>query len=70
MALASLPTHRVESRLLYSMGFELGNVHLATSEASSTILKELENRPEHWLFDATKVMVKHVTNDWKDWRKH
>ena len=68
--LSSLPSHRDESRLLYSMGFEVGNVHQATPDACGEVLEELAKLPENWLLDAAKTMVKLVTNDWKDWRKH
>lgn len=68
--LSSLPTHRDESRLLYSMGFELGNVHLANPDVCGEVLAELDKLPENWLPDASKAMVKLVMSDWKDWRKH
>ncbi len=70
VVLSSLPTHRDESRLLLSMGFELGNVHQANPEACIKVLEELSKLPENWLLDAAKSMVKLVSSDWKEWRKH
>src|SRR5664280_164174 len=68
--LASLPTNREESLLLHSMGFELGNVHLSSPETREAILQDLDQRPENWLLEATKLMCKQVTSDLKEWRKN
>jgi hypothetical protein len=51
------------------MGFELGNVHLSSPETREAILQDLDQRPENWLLEATKLMCKQVTSDLKDWRK-
>ncbi len=67
--LASLPAHQLESQLLEAMGFELGNVHLATPGMKTSVVDDIEARPANWLQDAAKVMCKRVIADWKDWRK-
>ena len=68
--LASLTAHQLGSQLLESMGFELGNVHLASPEMKTAILGDLENRPTNWLHDAAREMSRRVVADWKSWRKN
>jgi len=67
--LSDLPVGPDESRLLYSMGYETGNVHLATHEVRKDVLRDLEARPAGWLHAEAKRMVKLVVADWKAWRK-
>jgi len=67
--LADLPAHRDESRLLYCMGFETGNIHLASPEMREQIQQDLAARPEDWLLEAAKLMRKDLANDWKLWRR-
>jgi hypothetical protein len=47
-----MPKERDESRLLYSMGFEIANVHLGSAKAVKAISKDLRKRPENWLHQA------------------
>jgi hypothetical protein len=66
--LTSIPEEREESKLLRAMGFETGNVHWGTPRAVKSILRDLSQRPPHWLHVAASKMVEAVTQDWKEWR--
>jgi hypothetical protein len=66
--LASLPAQRDEGRLLRSMGWEAGNIHLGTRGAAKAILADLERRKPAWLREAATKMGRLVRDDWKEWR--
>jgi hypothetical protein len=66
--LASLPHERDELRLLYAMGFETANVHLARAQRKA-VLQDLKKRPQNWLHEAAHRMVDAVTEDWEEWRR-
>jgi len=65
--LDSLPHERDERRLLYAMGFETANVHLARAKRKA-VLQDLKRRPKNWLHEAAHRMVDAVTEDWEEWR--
>jgi uncharacterized protein (DUF2252 family) len=67
--LAAMPRTRHEVRLLYAMGFETANVHLASPKAIPDVRHDLRNRPAGWLHSAAKHMAKELEKDWGDWRK-
>jgi Uncharacterized protein conserved in bacteria (DUF2252) len=66
--LAELPVGSDQSRLLYAMGYETGNMHLATQDARKDVLRDLRARPARWLHVASKQMAKRVLIDWKAWK--
>ena len=66
--LASLPAQRDETRLLRTMGWEAGNIHLGTRGAGKTILADMKRRKQAWLREAATKMGRLVRNDWKEWR--
>jgi hypothetical protein len=66
--LASMPKERDESRLLYSMGFEIANVHLGSAKAAKAIARDLPKRPSNWLHQAAAKMVSRTVKDWHEWR--
>jgi len=66
--LASLPAQRDEGRLLRSMGWEAGNIHLGTRGAGKAILADLERRKSAWLREAATRMGRLVRDDWTAWR--
>jgi hypothetical protein len=66
--LTSMPRERDEIKLLHAMGFETANVHLGTPRMAKAILRDLNQRPAHWLHSAAGNMVKATTQDWRDWR--
>lgn len=66
--LNSLPKKRDEFRLLYSMGWETANIHLASQSAIPVVRKDLAKRSRKWLLLAAKSMAAEVERDWKKWR--
>jgi hypothetical protein len=68
--LTDLPAKRNEERLLGAMGWETGNVHLASPKAIPAILADLKKRKKDWLFDAAREMAIQVRKDWKSWRSN
>ena len=66
--LDSLPVQRDEGRLLRSMGWEAGNIHLGTRGAGKAILADLKRRKSAWLREAATMMGRLVRDDWKEWR--
>jgi hypothetical protein len=51
-----------------AMGYETGNVHLATPEQRGAILKDIKSRRGAWLEKAAEKMVADVQEDWKAWQ--
>jgi hypothetical protein len=66
--LASLPKQRDEGRLLRSMGWEAGNIHLGTRGGGKAIQADLKRRKSAWLREAATMMGRLVRGDWKEWR--
>jgi len=66
--LEELPQRRDEARLLKSMGWEAGNIHLGTRAAGRAIVIDLTRRKQGWLRDAATRMGRRLRSDWKDWR--
>jgi hypothetical protein len=66
--LDSLPVQRDEGRLLRSMGWEAGNIHLGTRGAGKAILADLKRRKSAWLREAATMMGRLVRDDWKEWK--
>jgi hypothetical protein len=65
--LADLPDERDDEVLLYAMAQEVANVHLASPEARSRILRDLQRRPRGWLRAAAKQMANVTKRDWKEY---
>ena len=65
----TLPKHRDEQLLLYSMGAEAANVHLGSRRQVARIQEDLRARKSNWLRTAAKEMAQMVEKDWKDYRK-
>lgn len=66
--LAVLPANREDCRLLSSMGYEVGNIHLGSPKAIKSVQKHLKRQKPGWLQEAANRMLKAVKNDWHDWR--
>ena len=66
--LAVLNTNREECRLLFSMGWETGNIHLSNPQATKSIRKHLEKLRPNWLYRAALGMAEAVRKDWQEWR--
>jgi hypothetical protein len=56
--------------ILEAMGFDLGNIHLGTPEATADILADLNSRPKNWLLDTGERMVHITDKHWKVWREY
>lgn len=67
--IGALPKQRDEERLLYAMGWELGNMHLGTPAAVRSIRLDLDRRPSNWLRDAAKAMLRGLDADYHEWTK-
>ncbi len=67
--LSSMPKVRDEVKLLYAMGFETANIHLATKGAAKRIQAALKKLPVNWLHDAAEIMMSVTVKDWKAWKK-
>lgn len=70
LELGDLPRNRDEKLLLYMMGVETANIHLATEGAAPAILAYLKTKPKDWLVDAAKKMAKVTRQDQRDWGLH
>ena len=65
--MADLPRRRDEKNLLRAMGWETGNVHLASR--THGIVDDLRKRPTKWLQRAAERMSAATWEDWRDWRR-
>ena len=65
----TIPSEQDELRLLYSMGWELGNIHLGSKDAVQKVRAHLKRQKSDWLDSASKSVAKLVIADWKDWKK-
>jgi hypothetical protein len=70
LRLIDLPVKRNEERLLGAMGWETGNVHLASPKAIPAIMADLKKRKSGWLLDSAHEMAVAVRKDWKSWRSN
>jgi hypothetical protein len=66
--LGSLPDRRDESALLDAMGRETANIHLGTPAMIPAVVADLEQRSADWLLQASRLMLRGVTKDWKAYR--
>lgn len=67
--LSMLPANREDCRLLSSMGYETGNIHLGTPQAIKLVQKHLKQQKTGWLMKAASDMAKAVKKDWLVWRE-
>jgi hypothetical protein len=67
--LSVLPRNRDECRLLYSMGWEMANVHLANRQGMKAVRKHLRMQKPNWVYDAARDMVTAVKQDWQAWKR-
>lgn len=64
----SLP-RKLERQLTALMGAEVANVHLATGDGGTAILKDLDRRPRSWLLKAARDMAALTNESYKAWKK-
>jgi hypothetical protein len=67
--LASLGASDIELRLLHTMGFETGNIHLGTPPARKLVLRHIAKQKGKWLHHAAEAMLQVVRADWEVWKK-
>jgi uncharacterized protein (DUF2252 family) len=66
--LSELGRERDEARMMHAMGWETANIHLGTSIAIKSILKDLKERKKSWLTQSAQVMAGATRNDWEAWK--
>ena len=67
--LRQMPRGRDEEKLLWTMGYELANVHLGSLGASARIQANLRRHKSKWLLHSTETMAEATLADWKDWKR-
>ena len=67
--LSQLPDSRDEEALLYSMGWETANIHLASSRTRKSLEKAVSKMSSKWLSKAAVAMTEATLADWKAWKK-
>ncbi len=66
--LAQFPKQRDEKLILKDMGRETANLHLATPEQRTKLLRDLASRKADWLVGAAQAMAKATEQDWNSYR--
>lgn len=54
-----------DDNLLFNMGWETANIHLASPEAREAVIADLQQRPADWLREAGKRMAQATQKDWE-----
>jgi hypothetical protein len=67
--LRQMPRWREEQKLLWTMGYELANVHLGTRGASARIRADLRRSKPKWLRQSAEAMAQATLVDWKEWKR-
>jgi len=67
--LRQIPRWRDEEKLLWTMGYEVANVHLGTRGASARIRADLPRHKPKWLRQSAETMAQATLADWKKWKK-
>jgi len=67
--LRQMPRWRDEQKLLWTMGYELANVHLGTRGARARIRADLHRRKPKWLQQSAEKMAEAMLADWKEWKR-
>jgi hypothetical protein len=66
--LVQFPKQRDERLILRDMGRETANLHLATRDQRSKVLRDLTGRNADWLVSAAQAMAKATEQDWESFR--
>jgi hypothetical protein len=64
-----MPRWRDEEKLLWTMGYELANVHLGTRGARARIRADLPRRKPKWVRQSAETMAEATLADWKEWKR-
>jgi hypothetical protein len=66
--LAEFPKQRDERLILRDMGRETANLHLATRDQRTKVLRDLNERKPDWLLSAARAMATATKQDWESFR--
>jgi len=66
--LVQFPKQRDERLILRDMGRETANLHLATSDQRTKLLRDLTGRKADWLVSAAEAMAQATEQDWQSFR--
>ena len=66
--LAEFPKQRDERLILRDMGRETANLHLATRDQRTNVLRDLNERKPDWLLSAARAMATATKQDWESFR--
>jgi hypothetical protein len=58
----------LRAELLRAMGFDLGAIHAADSDAKAAIIADLQAKPDDWLHQAAKTAAADVEQDYQGWK--
>ena len=67
--LRQMPRRRDDQKLLWTMGYELANVHLGSRGANARIRSDLRRRKPKWLRQSAETMAEATLADWKEWKR-
>jgi uncharacterized protein (DUF2252 family) len=67
--LRQMPRWRDEEKLLWTMGYEVANVHLGTRGACARIRADLPRHKPKWLRQCAETMAQATLADWKEWKR-
>lgn len=67
--LAELGPERDEAKMMYAMGWEMGNIHLGTPTMTQVVVEHLKIRKKDWLKKAAKKMAEATVKDWEKWKE-
>ena len=68
--LRQMPRWSDAQRLLWTMGYELANVHLGTRGARERIRADLRRHKPKWLRQSAETMAEATLADWKEWKRN
>ncbi|MHB8636318.1 MAG: DUF2252 family protein [Fimbriimonadaceae bacterium] len=66
--LSMMPEQREELKMVYAMGFELGNIHFASRQQVPQLLAHLRKQPKKWLRKSVEQMADLVAADFEAYR--
>jgi hypothetical protein len=64
-----LPKRRDEWKLVRAMGWETANLHLASRNVCTAVVRDMRGRRTRWLERAASAMVDATLRDWRAWIK-
>jgi len=68
IGLPELGPERDEKRMIHAMGWETADIHLGTRAMVKDVLKDLQDRKDHWLRKSAEKMADVTFQEWEMWR--